>query len=68
MIGDMIARPGVLAVVGMALLLLPAAVLPMAVLVQNGYELHASMTSASVDWILLADNVSADKTVQSHEL
>lgn len=67
MIGDMIARPGVLAVVGMVLLLLPA-VLPMAVLVQNGYELHASMTSASVDWILLADNVSADKNVQSHEL
>lgn len=54
--------------VGMVLLLLPAAVLPMAVLVQNGYELHASMTSASVDWILLADNVSADKTVQLHEL
>ena len=28
------------------------------VVVHNGYELHAAMTSPSIDWILLADNVS----------
>jgi hypothetical protein len=41
-----------------ALLLLPQLVSSVSVVVQNGFEFHAALTSPNVSWILLADNVS----------
>jgi hypothetical protein len=41
-----------------ALLLLCSVASSLSVVVQNGFELHAALTSPTVNWILLADNVS----------
>lgn len=42
-----------------ALLLLSQPATPLSVIVRNGYEFHASLTSPSVNWIILGANVSA---------
>lgn len=44
-------------VVLMMMLLVPRSATHIAVVVRNGFEFHASLTSPSVDWILVADNV-----------
>lgn len=48
-----------------AVLLLPHVADSISVVVQNGFEFHAALTSPSVKWILLADNVGASLQLES---
>jgi len=52
-------RLGMFLLATVALLLLSQPATPISVIVRNGYEFHASLTSPSVDWVILGANVSA---------
>lgn len=48
---------GPFAALFLVLVLFPHGAVPASVVVSNGYEFHASLTSPQVTWILVASNV-----------